>query len=63
MNKHGNEPLLKPEQVARQLAISENTLSSWRSTKRQPLPYVKVGGAVRYRPADVAAFVERKAVR
>lgn len=53
-------PLLTPEQVARQLAISENTLMTWRCTGRQRIPFVKIGGAVRYRPADVAAYVESR---
>lgn len=54
------DPLLTPEQVAQKLAISENTLTTWRSTGRQQIPFVKVGHLVRYRPADVAAYVERR---
>ena len=49
------EPLMTPEQVARQLVVSENTLTVWRSTKRQSLQFVKIGGLVRYPPSDVVS--------
>jgi excisionase family DNA binding protein len=48
--------LLTPQNVADRLGISTTTLSTWRSTKRYPLPYVKVGRLVRYQVADVDAF-------
>lgn len=50
--------LLTPEQVAKQLVVEPTTLAVWRSTKRQPLPFVKIGTLVRYRPEDVAAFIK-----
>jgi predicted DNA-binding transcriptional regulator AlpA len=53
-----SEPLLKPEQVAKHLEVEQSTLAAWRSDKSQALPYVRVGRLVRYRPADVAAFIE-----
>lgn len=52
-----DKPLLTPEQVAKQLVVEPTTLAVWRSTKRQPLPFVKIGALVRYRPEDVAAFI------
>jgi len=48
--------LLTPQDVATRLGVSTTTLSTWRCTKRYPLPYVKVGRLVRYRLADVDAF-------
>lgn len=48
--------LLTPTEVAERLGISTTTLSTWRSTKRYALSYVKVGRLVRYRRADVEAF-------
>ncbi len=48
--------LLTPQDVANRLGVSTTTLSTWRCTKRYPLPYVKVGRLVRYRMADVEAF-------
>lgn len=50
------EPLLKAAEVARRLALEEHTLAVWRCTGRH-LPFVKVGNSVRYRSADVAAFI------
>ena len=54
-----DEPLLRPHQVADQLAIAESTLATWRCREPQRLPYIRVGGAVRYRPSDLDAFIER----
>ena len=48
--------LLRPQDVADRLGVSTTTLSTWRCTKRYPLPYVKVGRLVRYRLADVEDF-------
>ena len=48
--------LLTPQEVAARLGVSTTTLSTWRCTKRYPLPYVKVGRLVRYRLADVEDF-------
>lgn len=48
--------LLTPQDVADRLGVSTTTLSTWRCTKRYPLPYVKVGRLVRYRLSDLDAF-------
>lgn len=50
--------LLTPDQVAAALGLSHRTLASWRSSRRNPLPYVKVGSRVRYRRQDVTAWLE-----
>lgn len=49
--------LLTPDQVAAALGLSHRTLAAWRSSRRNPLPYVKVGSRVRYRRQDVAAWL------
>jgi excisionase family DNA binding protein len=49
--------LLTPAQVANSLGISVQTLAVWRCERRYPLPYVKVGSRVRYRPQDVQQFM------
>lgn len=46
--------LLRAPEVAALLAIS--TRGVWRLRKSGRLPCVKVGGAVRFRPADVRAL-------
>lgn len=53
---HRLNALLTPQEVAERLGVSTTTLSTWRSTKRYPQPYVKVGRLVRYRLADVEMF-------
>jgi len=50
------DQLLTPQDVAARLSVSTTTLSTWRCTKRYPLPYVKVGRLVRYRLTDVEDF-------
>jgi excisionase family DNA binding protein len=50
--------LLTPDQVAAALGLSHRTLAAWRSSRRNPLPYVKVGSRVRYRRQDVDAWLQ-----
>lgn len=52
--------LLTPDQVAAALGLSHRTLAAWRSTRRHPLAWVKVGSRVRYRRQDVAAWLENQ---
>ncbi len=49
--------LLTELQVAQILNLKPGTLSVWRCTRRVDLPFVKLGRAVRYRRADVEAFI------
>jgi helix-turn-helix protein len=62
MNTYQSEQLLTPEQAGNFLGISEQTLAIWRCNKRYDLKYVKVGRYVRYRYADLLAFVEGRTV-
>ena len=55
--------LLSPFQTSMLLGVTEGTLMVWRSTKRYPLNFVKIGGRVRYRREDVDAFVRHRIVR
>lgn len=45
--------LLTPIKAAEYLKLAQNTLSVWRSTKRQEIPYIKLGRSVRYRLSDL----------
>jgi excisionase family DNA binding protein len=54
------DPLLTQEQVAQRLGIKPATLQIWRVTGRYNLPFVKCGRLVRYREADVRAFIDRR---
>ncbi len=49
-------PLIDEDEAARLLAVSPRTLATWRVRARGPA-FVKVGGAVRYRLADLEAYV------
>jgi hypothetical protein len=54
--------LLNNAQAADFLGVSPTTLTTWRCTRRYDLPYVKVGGLVRYQEADLLAFIESRKV-
>jgi excisionase family DNA binding protein len=54
--------LLTEDEAAELLATKPQTLSVWRTTKRYPLPYVKVGRNVRYKLSAVLAFIEARTV-
>ncbi|HQS46935.1 MAG: hypothetical protein B7Y12_03880 [Rhizobiales bacterium 24-66-13] len=48
--------LLDPIEAGRRLSVSPVTLASWRCRGKGP-SYVKIGGKVLYRAADLDAFV------
>ncbi|HJV25326.1 MAG TPA: helix-turn-helix domain-containing protein [Aromatoleum sp.] len=52
--------LLNETSAAMLLNVSPGTLSVWRSTGRYRLPFVKVGRKVRYRRADLLAWLEAR---
>lgn len=54
--------LLNNEEAAGYLGVAPNSLAVWRTTKRYPIPYVKVGRLVKYRVADLNAFLESRTV-
>lgn len=49
--------LLDDKAAAAMLDVSPGTLSVWRSTGRYALPFVKIGRKVRYRRADLDAWL------
>jgi len=49
--------LLSVQDVSGLTGLSTETLAQWRSQKRG-IPYLKIGRAVRYDPADVQAYLE-----
>lgn len=63
MTESGNHhDLLNETEVAEILQVKTGTLQVWRTTKRYPLPFVKIGRNVRYRRADVDAFIKSRMV-
>ena len=55
--------LVATAEAAQILGAEHGTLVVWRSQKRYPLPYVKIGRKVRYRVSDLLAFIEARVVR
>jgi hypothetical protein len=49
--------LLTPTEAARILKVSPGTLAIWRCTKRYPLPYITLGGAIRYELQAIQKFL------
>ena len=50
--------LLTTEEAAAVLGKAPGTLVVWRCTKRYDLPFLKIGGSVRYREEDLLAFLD-----
>jgi hypothetical protein len=53
---------LTPTEAAAKLGVTEGTLAKWRTTRRYSLAYIKVGGKVQYRPADLEKFLAGRTV-
>jgi predicted DNA-binding transcriptional regulator AlpA len=54
--------LLRPVDVAVRIGVPVGTLANWRCDGRGPR-YLKVGRHVRYRVADLEAWLDRQVVR
>jgi len=52
--------LLDDSQATQYLTLAPGTLSVWRSTGRYTIPFIKVGRRVRYRRADLDAWLESR---
>ena len=58
--KQASNPwLLTRNEAADYLGISKQTLAIWNCTGRYNIPYVKIGRLVKYRKADLDAFINR----
>lgn len=60
MAKQETEPLRGPEWLAEYLGVPVQTVYSWRTTGKGPRA-IRVGRHLRYRAADVEAWLERQA--
>ena len=63
MQDSNTEPLLDRKTAAKYLRVSPGTLAVWDCTKRYDLKPLKVGRAVRYRRADLDAFLNTQLKR
>jgi hypothetical protein len=55
------EDLLKKDDVRRMASVCLRTVDYW--LEKNLIPYVKLGGAVRFIPSDVDAFIASRRVR
>lgn len=51
------DDLLTTEAAAKILGTTAGTLNTWRCVQRYKLAFIKVGRSVRYRRADIEAFI------
>lgn len=54
--------LLSNLDAAAYLGVTPRTLEVWRCTKRHAIPYIKVGRLVKYRRADLDAWLAAQTV-
>lgn len=54
--------LFDTEPAAEYLGIEKHTLEIWRSTGRYGLPFVRVGRRIKYRRADLDAWLASRTV-
>ena len=52
--------LLNEKQAAQHIQVAPGTLAVWRSTGRYQVPFFKVGRLVRYRLADLDAWLDSR---
>lgn len=57
------DPLLSPNEAAEILGVKPQTLGVWRMTGRHNLPFIRVGGKIRYRASDLADWLESNTIR
>lgn len=50
------------EQAAEYLGVKSETLNTWRCKRQHAIPYYKVGRLIRYRKADLDAWLEQRRV-
>lgn len=53
----GDGALLSSKAAARLLGIAPATLDAWLCTKRHAIPFFRIGRMIRYRAADLEAFL------
>lgn len=53
--------LLNEQQAAKALTVSVATMRRWRLLRQGP-KYLKIGASVRYRPADLEAWLDSRTV-
>jgi hypothetical protein len=57
-----NAELMSRKAAAAYLGVAEQTLAIWKCTKRYDVPCVKIGRLVKYRRADLDAFINSRVI-
>ena len=57
-----SDKLLTETEAAERLVVAPRTLTKWRCTASQSLPFIRVGRRIRYRASDVEAYLEGRTV-
>ena len=52
--------LLSRREAAQYLGVKEQTLAVWLCTKRYNIPVVRIGRLVKYKKADLDAFIHKQ---
>lgn len=52
--------LMSPKELSEYLGVKESSLAVWRTNKTYPLPYIKVGGRIRYMKESVDKWLESR---
>lgn len=52
--------LLSRKEAAAYLGVKEQTLAVWLCTRRYEIPIVKIGRLVKYKKADLDAFIQNQ---
>lgn len=61
LNGMDTEQLLTQEETAAMLRLSPHTLAYWRRPKTESdLPWVEVGGQIRYRLSDIQRWLDSR---
>ena len=56
------DPMLSNRQAAEYIGITPHTLEMWRCNKRFLIPYIKLGGMVRYRLSSLDKFLLQQTI-
>jgi len=57
--ERSNHALLDTFQAAKFLGLRPCTLADWRRKGKHNLPYIRIGGRVRYRIDDLQAWIDK----
>lgn len=52
--------LMSPKELSEYIGVKESSLAVWRTNKTYPLPYIKVGGLIRYNKEAVDKWLESR---